>query len=280
VFDFYFGEPADIARDEIKFLVSVKRMLPKWCNSIPDAEFIALCKLLEDAAARAQRDGRTLVLAETGAGASTIAFAYYALKSGGKAFSWDFNGEKGSLIRTVCTETLCNVVRRNINDHWHLVAYSSLSPHLGLPILGDLVDHVDVFYHDSQHVLETVLAEMVAVQPHLVDGAVVAMDDASYDFVHTDTAYINVFRRKLGLHPMSPLEGNKSQPFYVEVEERLREYWEDVRSVAAHYQSICHSDVFLPYFASELEVRSAVGMERLAALEHRFAAWTVTQRKA
>jgi hypothetical protein len=279
VFDFYFGEPADVARDEIKFLISVKRMLPKWCNSIPDAEFMALCKLLDEAANVAQHAQRQLVLVETGAGASTIALAYYALKSGGRAFSWDTNGEKGSLMRTVCTETVCNVLRKSINEHWHLVAYSSLSPYLGLPILGDLVDHVDVFYHDSQHVMETVIGEMSAVQAHLVDGAVVAMDDASYDFRHTDTAYINVFRRKLGLKPMAPLEGNQTRPFYLEVEEHLRGHWAEVRSVSDYYKSICRTDVFLPYFASELEVRSAVGMERLAALEHRFAAWRVSQRK-
>ncbi len=279
MYDFYFGEPDGIAKDEVKFLISIKRMLPKWCNSIPDSEFIAICKLLEEASARAAAAERQLVIVETGVGASTIALAYWALKSDGVAYSWDFNGEKGSLIRTVCTETLCNVIPRNINDHWKLVAYNSLSPYLGLPVLGDLTDHVDFFFHDSQHVLETVLGEMSAVQSLLLDGSLVTMDDANYDFLHTDTAYVNIFRKKLRLTPIAPLEGNQSRPFYIEVEEFLRQYWDEVTSVSEHYRSIYHEDIFWPYFASEIEVRREAGMERVDALEHRFAGWSVSQRR-
>ena len=149
MYDFYFGEISDIQDDEKGFLLSVKRMLPKWCNSIPDSEFLALAELLDERGKQVVKEKKKYVIVETGAGASTIAIAYYALKYDGIAFSWEMNGEKGSLLRTVCNETLCNVINKNINTHWKLVAYNSLSLYLGLPILSELVDHVNFFFQVS-----------------------------------------------------------------------------------------------------------------------------------
>ena len=42
MFDFYFGDFSAIQKDEIGYLLTVRRMLLRWCNSIPDSEFIAL----------------------------------------------------------------------------------------------------------------------------------------------------------------------------------------------------------------------------------------------
>src|ERR1041385_1566652 len=190
MYDFYLGSREEIAKNEIKYLIAIKRMMPRWVNSVPDTEFIALAKLLDEQGASAK--GK-LVVAETGAGASSLVCAFYAMKYDGLAMSWDYNGEKGSLIRTVCTETMGNYFGKRIDDHWKLVAHDSLSPYLGLPVLKDLVDHVDLFFHDSEHVWQTVHAELQAINPLLRDGAVVALDDANQDFLHTNIAYINTF---------------------------------------------------------------------------------------
>ena len=42
MYDFYFGKKEDIDNDPRKYLLTIKRMLPRWCNSIPDSEFVAL----------------------------------------------------------------------------------------------------------------------------------------------------------------------------------------------------------------------------------------------
>ena len=47
MYDFYFGTKNEVLQDELAFLLSIKRMLPKWVNSIPDSEFIAFCEILE-----------------------------------------------------------------------------------------------------------------------------------------------------------------------------------------------------------------------------------------
>ena len=101
MYDFYFGSKQEIAKDEIKFLISIKRMMPRWVNSLPDFEFISIAKLLDKQGKVAKKEGRKFVAVETGVGASSLAFIFYAMKYKGCSFSWDLNAEKGSLIRTI-----------------------------------------------------------------------------------------------------------------------------------------------------------------------------------
>jgi len=278
MYDFYFGSPDEIARNEIKFLISIKRMMPRWINSIPDSEFIALARLFDEQGASLPA-GKKLVMVETGAGASSLASAFYALKYDGLALSWDYNGEKGSQIRTVCNETMGNYFHKHIDEHWKLVAHDSLSPYLGLPILKDLVDHVDVFFHDSEHVWDTVRAELDAIMPLLGDGAVVALDDANQDYLHTNIAYINTFRKKLGLGPVARPDGNVSEPFYVETERFLQERWADVQHLDDEYKQKFRNDPYFAYYDSEFEIKANLGTERMERLEHRFDSWRVSNRK-
>lgn len=279
MFDFYFGDYPKTLGEEIGYLVSVKRTLPRWCNSIPDAEFSAICKILYGLGKAAERTRRRLVLVETGAGASSLALAYYALKYKGVAYSWDMNGEKGSVMRTACTETICKVVDRSINRHWKFVAYDTLSPYAGLSILKELTDHVDFIFHDSQHVLDVLLRELSAVDRYLGSGSVVAVDDAYYAFGHTDTAYINITRQKLNLAPIGSLPDNQTKPFYIEVERFLKERWKKVKSLSQNYKLLCHKDVSIAYFGNELTVRRNLGMKRVKELENRFGCWQVGERK-
>lgn len=277
MYDFYFGSREEIARDEIKFLIAIKRMMPRWVNSIPDSEFIALSKLLDEQGASYTPD-RKLIAVETGAGASSLAFIFYAMKYNGLAMTWDLNGEKGSLIRTVSTETIGNYFRKHIEEHWKFVAFDSLSPYLGLPILNELVDHLDLFFHDSEHVWNTVKRELDIVMPLLRDGSVVALDDANQDYLHTNIAYINTFRRKLGLPSIERAEDNSSQPFYIETQRFLRDRWNNVEYLPDLYKQKYLTDPYFAYFNSEFEIKASLGTERTEKLDHRFDSWRVSKR--
>jgi hypothetical protein len=277
MYDFYFGTREEIARDETKFLIAIKRMMPRWVNSIADSEFIALARLLDEQGARLGGKN-AFVAVETGAGASSLALAFYAMKYDGIAYSWDINGEKGSLIRQVCTETMCNYFRQHIDDHWKLIAYDSLSPYLGLAVLGELVEQVDLSFHDSEHVWDTLGREVAAVMPLLAEGGVVALDDANQDFLHTNMAYVNTFRRKYGLGPLPEPEGNRTERFYVKVEKMLKEHWEGVEHLPDLYKEMYLSDPYFSYYNAEFEVKARLGTERTESLEHRFDSWRVWKR--
>lgn len=280
MYDFFLGSPEEIAGNETKFLIAVKRMMPRWVNSVPDTEFLSLAALLDEQGRAARAGGRRFVIAETGAGASTLACAYYALKYDGLALSWDLNGEKGSLIRTICTETMGNVFTKHVDTHWKLVAHDSLSPYLGLAILPSLVDHVDIFFHDSEHTWNTVHAELKAVTPLLVDGAVVALDDANQDFLHTNMAYINTFRRKLGLPSLPNPHGNTSMPFYQETERFLQANWSQVDYLPDLYKQNVRNDPYFAYFDAEFDIKAELGTERVEKLEHRFDSWRVSKQRS
>ena len=278
MYDFYFGSKEDIAKDETKFLIAIKRMMPRWVNSLPDSEYLALAKIMDDQGKNVKK-GQKLVITETGAGASSLVCAFYAMKYDGIAYSWDYNGEKGSLIRTVCTETMGNYFKKHVDSHWKLVAHDSLSPYLGIPVLKDLVDHVDVFFHDSEHVWNCVLGELKAVTPLLQDGSIVALDDANQDFLHTNIAYINTFRKKLGLSAVAWPEENKCEPFYVGTEKYLKTVFNKVEYLHDLYKEKYKTDTYFSYYNAEFEVKANLGTERTDKLEHRFDSWKVSGKK-
>lgn len=277
MYDFYLGSPEEIAADETRYLVAIKRMMPRWVNSMPDSEFVALAQLLDERGAAA---GQGLVAVETGAGASTLAFVFYAMKHGGVAYSWELNSAKGSVIRQVCTETMGRHFRRPVDEYWRLVAFHSLSPHLGLPALRELTDHVDLFFHDSEHTWNTVRGELEALLPLLRDGSVVALDDANLDWLHTNVGYVNTFRRKLGLPDVEEPEGNRVEPFWVEAERLLSQSFELVEHLPDLYKERYRSDPYFAYYDAEFEIKADLGTERDEALEHRFDSWRVSGRKA
>lgn len=274
MYDFYFGTEDEIRQDEPKFLLTIKRMLPRWCNSIPDSEFLAILDVLEKYGPKEKP-----ILVETGTGASTIVLLHYAMKYNGLLLSWDFVAPKGAYLRGVCTDTLLQYHKCHLSDHWKFVAYSSLSPHLGLPILPELVDQVDMCFLDSEHTLDTVLSELKALTPMFVDGSIVAIDDANYTYRHTNFAYINVFRRKLGLPELTSPPENIGDPFYLEVERYLHSQWANVTYIDDNlFKRSYQDDLFWAYYRADREVMAGVGMEKLSDLEHRFDVWQVEER--
>lgn len=275
MYDFHLGTPDEIAGDEKTYLLSVKRMLPRWVNSIPDSEYLAIVDLLEEHCARPHP-----VLVETGSGASSIALLHHALKYDGVLYSWDFVGPKGAYLRGVSQDTLLATYRKNVWDHWRFIAFDSLSPHLGVPVLRELVDRIDFCFFDSEHTLDTLLGEVDAVDPLLVDGSVVAVDDGNYDYVHTNFAYVNLFRRKLGLPPVDEPADAHGEVFWRAVERRLSERWRSVSHLDDTYKPSCRDDLFFAYFGNERKIMDAAAMEKLGDLEHRFDAWRVEDRIA
>ena len=74
MYDFYFGTNEEIDRDPKRYLLAIKRMLPRWCNSIPDSEYMALYDAIYDLSLPEHP-----VFVETGSGASTIVLCYFAV---------------------------------------------------------------------------------------------------------------------------------------------------------------------------------------------------------
>ena len=75
---------------------------------------------------------------ETGCGASSIAMFLHCAIYGGKMYSWDINGSKGSFIRTVISESICRILNVDVNKIWNFVSSSSTDQYTGISILKEL----------------------------------------------------------------------------------------------------------------------------------------------
>jgi len=181
MYDFYFGSKSEIEADEEGFLLGIKRLLPRWVNSIPDSQYLALYQLFEQNC-RKQRP----VLVETGVGASTIALLHCAMKHDGILYSWDIANPKGAEIRNICTDTLEQHHRKSIWDHWRFVAYSSLSEHLGISILRELDEQVEFCFLDSEHTWRTLHGELEQLKDVMAPGAVVSISSIGLKFGGSD----------------------------------------------------------------------------------------------
>ncbi len=275
MYDFYFGTKDEIRANESRYLLFVKRMLPRWCNSIPDSEYLAI----HDSLAMLEIQGKKPVLVETGIGASTVVLLHYAMKHDGVLYSWDISGLKGAFLRSVCTDTLVWFHEKNLFDHWKFIAYNSLSEQLGIKILGELGVRVDFCFHDSEHTWNVLLGELGQVSELLRDGSIVAIDDANYNYVHTNVAYINMLRKKLGLPQIEDPSDNLCEPFFVEVERFLKSRWENVEYLEDSYKREYKRDLFWNYYSSDRHALAQEGMEKPDALEHRYDSWRVSARR-
>jgi hypothetical protein len=275
MYDFYFGPKEEIAKNEKGFLLFIKRMLPRWSNSIPDSEYLAINDSLE----LLVLNGKRPVLVETGVGASTIVLLNYAMKHDGQLFSWDISGLKGAFLRLVITDTLVAHHKKNIFDHWKFIAYSSLSEYLGIKILYEMVDGVHFSFHDSEHTLDTLIGELEPLNGLLYENSIIAMDDANYAYRHINPAYINMLRKKLNLPPITAPPDNSCEPFYIEVKKYLKSHWHNVEHLQDTYKEHYRNDLFWSYYSFEREATAKAGMEKLEVLEHRYDCWRVSGRK-
>lgn len=275
MYDFYFGTEEDIEQNQEDYLVFIKRLLPRWVNSIPDSEYLAVHRLLN----QAPRNGAISAIVETGVGASTLVLLNHVFRTGGVLYSWDINGSKAAFLRSVINDTLVKHYGRSLWDHWKFIPFSSVSDHLGIGILSELGVSVDFCFLDSEHTKNTLIGELERTNVCLCDGALVVIDDANYSAVHTNTAYINMQRAKLGLAPVHDPHDNRCEPFYREVEAFLKDRWHDVGDVPSSYKDEYSDDIFFSYFSADRRALGKQGMEKFDALENRLGAWRVSGRK-
>lgn len=268
MYDFYFGEKEEIFKNEENVLLSIKRMMPRWCNSIPDSEFLAIHHDIQRSPI--VNPASTGVIVETGCGASTIVLAYSAFKHGKKLYTWDINQNKLSYIRAIITDTLEKLFRKSIFDTWIYVPYLSTSIDLGIGIVGELGQTIDFGFFDSEHTAQVLTAELELVMANVSNGAVLALDDANYRYKRKNTAYINVFRKKLGLTPVKEEPDNIGEPFFTLAENAIKVKYPASCKLDDSYKKNFRTDIFWEYFSADRKIMDSLGMEKLQELEHRY----------
>jgi len=271
MYDFYFGTKENIDKDPKKYLLTIKRMLPRWCNSIPDSEYLALYDVISNL-----KLPRNPVLVETGSGASTIVLCYFALKTGGELYTWDINGSKLFYLRSVMNDTLMkHFSNRNLNNHWRHIAFDSNSEYAGINILKELGKRVSACFFDSEHALNVLMQEIKSVSEVFADAGIVAIDDGNYSYKNFNVAYINMIRKKFNLPQIDNPTDNVCRHFWKEVGDYLKSKFSKVEYLHDSYKKTYQSDLFWSYYKSDRENMAGLSMEKTQDLEHRFDAWKV-----
>ncbi|MFC1509555.1 class I SAM-dependent methyltransferase [Candidatus Omnitrophota bacterium] len=271
MYDFYFGTEKEINNDPKKYLLAIKRMLPRWCNSIPDSEYLALYDTISSLDLPTNP-----VFVETGSGASSIVLNYFALKTGGQLYTWDICGPKLFYLRSVLNDTLArHFIDKNLCNHWKHIAFSSISEFAGTGILRELNKRVSVAFFDSEHTLDVLMKEINNVCEVLNDVAVIAIDDGNYAYKSYNTAYINMIRKKLNLSAIKDSSDNLCRPFWQEVEDYLQGKFKKVTHLDDTYKKTYQSDIFWSYYKLDRDAISGFSMEKTDMLDHRFDTWKI-----
>ena len=271
MYDFYFGTEKDINSDPKKYLLTIKRMLPRWCNSIPDSEYLALYDIISNLELPPNP-----VFVETGSGASSIILCYFALKTGGELYTWDISGQKLFYLRSILNDTLAmHFMNRNIYNHWKCIAFSSISEFAGIGILKESDKRVNAAFFDSEHTLDTLMEEVKSVCEILDDIAIIAIDDGNYGYKSHNTAYINMVRKKLNLPSIHDSSDNICKPFWQEIDGYLKSRFKKIKHIDDNYKKTYQSDIFWSYYRSDREAMAGLSMEKTEGLDHRFDAWKI-----
>ena len=269
MYDFYFTDKKNIKKDPEKFLIFVKRLLPRWANGIPDTECVAIFKLLEKLK---KKNKKKLVLSETGCGASTIAMYLHCSINGGRMFSWDTNASKGSFLKSVITQSIDQVLGTDANKIWTFIPYDSTDQNIGLEVLKELKIKADFCFFDSLHTLDHLFKELKCFEKVSAKNFILALDDAYYRKKSINYSYINMIRKKINLKEITEPKTNICLPFFVELENYLKQKYSKVVLEKNHYKENYMKDIFFDYYSSDRIFMNKMGMEEKNKLKNRFEA--------
>lgn len=267
MYDFSFGNRSLIIKNQIDYLIFIKRLLPRWVNGIPDSECIAIFKHLK------KIKSNKPVLLETGSGASSLALVLYAALNNGTVYSWDTNGSKGSFLRSIMFETIGKNLKKDINKIWNFIPFDSTNSHVGIPILKEKKIKGDFCFFDSLHTLDHLLEEVKKYLLIAKKGSLIGLDDAYYNKKKINVPYINMLRKKLNLPIVSETKDNVCEPFYIEIIKYLKKSgYKKSHLIKNYYSENYKKDIFFDYYSSDKKFMNKIGMENKNKLQKRYEA--------
>ena len=121
MFDYIYSEKKNIINNPEKFILFVKKLLPKYANSLPDSATITIFREIKKL-----KKGKNNIIIETGVGASTISMFVASFLFKKRIYTFDINPDKISLIRQVINDAICRPLEIYIYDYWTYVPSNSL----------------------------------------------------------------------------------------------------------------------------------------------------------
>jgi len=271
MYEFYFGNKSEILKNKKDYLIFLKHLLPRWLNSIPDFEYLAIWDSLN----KIKKKSPTII--ETGIGSSSLAMLFYVILNKGKLISWDINQNKGSELKLIMLETICKHLSVNLYDYWTFIPFNSLDAHLGIPVLKDLKLKPSYGFFDSYHTSEHLIDEIELFCNQADKNFFIAIDDSYYTKKNYNYSYVNMIRKKLGLNEVKEPKSNVGETFYEIVEKLLLKKYSNFYKVKDSFKKNYNKDVFYEYYNSDRKIMHKLKMENLRNKQHRFDVWQINK---
>jgi len=247
MFDYIYNNKKNILKNPEKFIIFVKRLLPKYANSLPDSAAISIFREIK------KLKGANNLIVETGVGSSTIVLfiASYIYKK--KLFTFDINPDKISLIRQVINDAICRPLKANIFDYWIYVPSNSLDKYTGISSLKEFKKKPQFAFLDSSHSLEHLKKEVMAFTKIATEEFVLGIDDGNHmNSKFFSLGYTNMIRHKMGLKKISNPKQNESLSFFVEINNLLKKNFKSVKKLTTFFQKNYQNDLWFNYFGADI----------------------------
>ena len=247
MFDYIYSDKKNILKNPEKFIIFVKKLLPKYANSLPDSAAIAIFREIK------KLKGPNNIIIETGVGASTIVMFVAAFFFKKKLYTFDINPDKISLIRQVINDAICRPLKINIFDYWMYVPTNSLDKYTGIPALKELKKKPQFAFLDSLHSLEHLKKEVIEFSNIASKEFVIGLDDGNHiNSKFFPFGYTNMIRQKIGLKKINNPKENNSSLFFVEIKNLLEKKFKFVKKLKTFFQKNYQNDLWFNYFGADL----------------------------
>ena len=256
MYNYVFG--GDLEKNPKEFLIFVKRLMPRWVNSIPDSECVAIFEMLKKLRLKKKKP---LTIVETGCGASTIAMLVHCSIYGGEVYSWDINQSRGSFLRNLFSETIGIHFNKDINKIWNFIGFDSIDPNIGISILKEKKRKADFGFFDSLHTTDHVKKELREFLKISSNRFIAAFDDAYLNKKYINVGYINVMRMKLKLKKIKEPENNLSGAIWEEAFKLLKEKFKKVKVIKNSFKKNSKKDIYFDYFSPDRNIGMKTKME-------------------
>jgi len=247
MYNFIYGTKSNILKKPKNFLIFVKRLLPKYANSLPDSAAITLF----DTVFKLGKKKSSII--ETGVGASTLSLFLASYIFNKKLYSFDYNPDKISLIKTVINESICAPLNIKISDYWTPVPSNSVDKYTGINCLSEFKENFNFGFFDSAHSLNFLLKEVSAFYKIANKNFIIGIDDGekvnNKEF-HFD--YVNMIRTKINLKKIKNPKINECNYFYKEVENFLINHSHKVSKMKTFFEKNLEKDLYFNFFGNDI----------------------------
>lgn len=248
MFDYIYSNKKNILKNPEKFILFVKKLLPKYTNSLPDSVAITLYREIK----KLPKNYNNIII-ETGVGASTIALFVSAYIFKKKLFTFDINPDKISFIRNVINDAICRPLKINIFDYWTYVPNNSLDKFTGIPALGELKKKPQFAFLDSLHTVDHLKKEVIEFSKISTETFVIGIDDGNHiNSKIFPYGYTNMLREKIGLKKIKNPKINFSKSFYNEINNLLNKSFKSTKKISTFFEKNFENDLWFHYFGADI----------------------------